>query len=154
VTDVGPGKSVISPLLPDVTDEDAAPFWWATLEGRLVVQECEQCQTLRFPPRPYCSCLSDASRWREMSGRARIWSWCISFGPTLRAFAERTPLAIVVVELAEDRSIRMIGNALNAAGAPITESTDLTVGVDVQVTMVAAATGVSLPYWRLVGGAL
>jgi uncharacterized protein len=147
---VRPGH--VPPLVPDVDDADAAPFWEAVRAGRLVVQECRRCQALRFPPRPFCSCLSDQARWREMSGQARIWSWCISHGPTLASFASRTPLAIAVVELDENPLVRMIGNVLDVGGAPVTESSGLRVGAAVTVEMVAITDRVTLPCWRLQEG--
>jgi uncharacterized OB-fold protein len=153
LTSTKPDPAKAPPLLPDVDDVDAAPFWDAARAGRLVVQECGHCQTLRFPPRPSCSCLSGEATWREMSGNARIWSWCISHAPTLPAFALRTPLVIAVVELEESPLVRMIGNVLDAAGAPVTDSSALRVGAEVTVEMVAVTERVTLPYWRLRGGA-
>ena len=86
-----------------------------------------------------------------MSGNARIWSWCIAHGPTLAAFAARTPLAIAVVELEEDPRVRMIGNVLDSGGVPVTQSSALRVAADVTVEMVAVTERVTLPCWRLRG---
>ena len=83
-------------------DGDGAPFWLALRAGRLDVQACGACGTLRHPPSPVCSaCRSTAVTWTTVSGRAEVWSHTTVHPPTLPAFADETPYHAYVVRLIE-----------------------------------------------------
>jgi uncharacterized OB-fold protein len=85
------------------------PFWSAAKERRLVVQRCDDCETLRFPPEPGCyQCGSLRSSWVPLSGRATLWSWTVCYPPLLPYFAERAPWPVAVVQLEEGP--RMVTN--------------------------------------------
>jgi hypothetical protein len=136
-------------LLPDLEDQDGAPFWAATARGELSVQACGDCDRLRFPPRPMCPhCQSVATEWRAVSGRGAIWSFVVVHPPLLPAYAALAPYPVVVVALAEDASLRMVGNVVAGAGAPINSvpPQTLEIGQAVQVVF-AAVGGVHLPRW-------
>ena len=138
------------PILPDVDDRLAAQFWNAARENRLVVQSCTDCGTLHFPPRPFCSeCQSSRHEWRDVSGRGQIWSWVLAHGPTLAAFAELTPYPVVIVELAESSSVRMVGNLVAKPGAPINSvpSEQISIGMPVDVCFHPIDERVTLPLW-------
>ena len=94
--------------LPEL-EGDAAPFWQAAREHRLVVQRCEGCGEYRFPPEPGCyACGAATFRWSELSGRATLYSWTLAHPPVLPYFAARVPVAIVAVQLEEGP--RMVSN--------------------------------------------
>jgi uncharacterized protein len=136
-------------LLPEL-DDDSAGFWEGTADGELRVQACTGCGRLRFPPRPMCpSCQSLAWRWQAMSGRGAVWSYVVAHPPLLPAYAEFAPYPVVVVELEEDPSIRMVGNVIAEPGGPINgvEPADLRIGAPVTVTFEEIAEGVTLPRW-------
>ncbi|MER8118084.1 OB-fold domain-containing protein [Streptomyces sp. NPDC094031] len=106
--------------LKPVTDADGAPFWEYAARGELRVQTCTECGEPRFPPRPCCPhCRSFASGWRLMSGRGRVWSYVVPHPPLLPGYAEQAPYNVVVVELAEVPRIRLVGNLVTEAGAPL-----------------------------------
>jgi uncharacterized OB-fold protein len=108
--------------LPATDDPLDAPYWQATLRGELVVQRCTTCNTWRFPPRPMCpSCQSFGHEWDVMSGRGRIWSFVVPHPPLLPAFTKIAPYNVIIVELAEDPTLRIVGNLLPSAGAAINE---------------------------------
>jgi uncharacterized OB-fold protein len=97
--------------LPEITPV-TEPFWSALREHKLVVQRCDVCKTLRFPPEVGCfECGSMASTWVEMSGRATLWSWTVGYPPLLAFFAERAPWPVVVVQLEEGP--RMVTNVVD-----------------------------------------
>lgn len=138
--------------LPDIDDEDTAPFWQATCQNSLVVQACDSCGEMRFPPHPYCAgCRSPSVSWVPVSGRGTIWSFVIAHQPTLPGFAEFTPYPVVVVTLDEGKHLRMVGNVVAAPGAAINSVTqaELAIGQPVQVTF-EAVEDVALPRWVLV----
>lgn len=140
-------------VLPDTEDPDTAPFWAAARDHKLVVQRCDGCGALRFYPQPYCgACRHPKSTWTPVSGRGRIWSYVIVHAPTLPAYAPFIPFPVAVIELAEDRTLRMIGNLVADETAAINsiDPATLSVGLPVQVVFQPVAPDVVLPRWRLV----
>ena len=135
--------------LPAVT-EDSAPFWEAAARGELRIQACTNCGVLRFPPRPMCPrCQSIELEWRLMSGRGRIWSFVVPHPPLLPAFMPLAPYNVIVVELDEDPTIRLVGNLLESPDGAINEVDPMTIriGEAVQVVFQAAGEDVMLPRW-------
>jgi uncharacterized OB-fold protein len=86
--------------LPKPTPE-TRPFWDGAKEHRLLIQQCEDCHTHYFYPRPLCpSCLSRRVRWIEASGRGRLHTFVINHRPP-RGFPVQSPFVIGIVELEE-----------------------------------------------------
>ncbi|MBC9716368.1 OB-fold domain-containing protein [Streptomyces sp. TRM66268-LWL] len=140
-------------LLTPVVDDDGAPFWEYTAQGELRIQACANpdCGELRFPPRPCCPhCQSFDSEWRRMSGKGRIWSYVLPHPPLLPAYAEMAPYNAIVVELAEAPRIRLVGNLVTEAGAPLNsvDPSRLKIGARVQVVF-AEIGDFTLPQWVL-----
>ena len=52
-----------------------------------------------------------------MSGTGTVWSFVVPHPPLLPAYAELAPYNVVVVELDEDPTIRMVGNLVDGADA-------------------------------------
>ncbi|MET8470175.1 OB-fold domain-containing protein [Streptomyces sp. NPDC006422] len=142
-----------SQLLTPTPDDDGAPFWEYAARGELRIQACAapDCGELRFPPRPCCPhCQSFDSEWRRMSGRGRVWSYVIPHPPLLPAYAAQAPYNAIVVELAEAPRIRLVGNLVASADAPL-NSVDpdrIRIGARVQVVF-ADIDGVTVPRWVL-----
>ncbi|GGP36452.1 Zn-ribbon domain-containing OB-fold protein [Streptomyces melanogenes] len=140
-------------MLTPVTDDDGAPFWEYAARGELRVQACAapDCGRLRFPPRPCCPhCQSFDSEWRRMSGRGRIWSYVFPHPPLLPEYAAQAPYNAVVVELAEDPLIRLVGNVVADPDAPLDSVAPerLRIGARVQVAF-TETDGVTVPRWLL-----
>ncbi|MEU9099660.1 OB-fold domain-containing protein [Streptomyces sp. NPDC048361] len=140
-------------MLTPVPDDDGAPFWEYAARGELRVQACAApgCGRLRFPPRPCCPhCQSFDSEWRRVSGRGRVWSYVFPHPPLLPDYAAMAPYNAVVVELAEDPLIRLVGNVVAEPDAAL-DSVDparLRIGARVQVAF-TEVDGVSVPRWLL-----
>ncbi|MFI6687864.1 Zn-ribbon domain-containing OB-fold protein [Streptomyces sp. NPDC050485] len=140
-------------MLTPVVDADGAPFWEYAARGELRVQACAapDCGQLRFPPRPCCPhCQSFDSEWRLMSGRGRIWSYVVPHPPLLPEYAAQAPYNAVVVELAEDPLIRLVGNVVAEPDAPL-DSVDparLRIGARVQVAFTETGQ-ITVPRWLL-----
>ncbi len=136
-------------VLPDLENEDGAPFWEGTARGELLVQACGDCGRLRFPPRPMCPhCRSLVTRWDVMSGRGSIWSFVVAHPPLLPAYAELAPYNVIVVALEEDSTIRMVGNLLASPDGQINEidPATITIGEPVRVVF-QQVEDVHLPRW-------
>ena len=136
-------------LLPQL-DELTTPFWEACANGELRVQACASCGLRRHPPRPMCpACQSLETRWDVMSGRGRVWSYVVPHPPLLPDFMPVAPYNVVVVELDDDPSIRLVGNLLATEDGAINEVDPATIriGEPVQVVFKQVADDVSLPRW-------
>jgi uncharacterized OB-fold protein len=136
-------------LLPDLDDEDTAPFWEACARGELRVQVCARCGRHRMPPRPMCpSCRSLDSRWEPVSGRGTIWSFIVPHPPLLPAYQELAPYNAIVVALDEDPTLRLVGNLVASPDGPINEidPSTITIGEPVRVVF-QQVEDVTLPRW-------
>ncbi len=60
-----------------------------------------------------------------------MWSYVVPHPPLLPGFTELAPYNVVVVELDEDATVRIVGNLVTAAGDPPTE-TDISIGEPVR----------------------
>ncbi|GHE80798.1 hypothetical protein GCM10018785_56090 [Streptomyces longispororuber] len=140
-------------LLTPVVDDDGAPFWEYAARGELRVQACAAagCGAMRFPPRPCCPrCGSFAAVWRRTSGKGRIWSYVVPHPPLLPGYAALVPYHPVLVELADAPHIRLVGNLVARAGAPLDSVAPgrLRIGARVQAVF-ADQGGVVVPRWVL-----
>ena len=102
--------------------ELSRPFWEAAAQGRLVIQACAACGTLRHYPRLLCShCHSDAATWQPASGQGLIHSWTVSHHAFHPSFVAELPYTLVTVDLDEGvRALgRWVGPAALAIGQPV-----------------------------------
>lgn len=80
----------------------ARPFWDATRRHELVMQWCDTCRYHVFYPRATCPrCGRTELSWRSVSGSGRIYTYTVARRATHRAFAERVPYVVAIVELDE-----------------------------------------------------
>ena len=104
---------ITTALLPAL-DEQSRPFFEFAALGELRIQACADCGVRRMPPRPRCDrCGSFSTRWDQMSGNGRVWSVVVPHPPLLPAFSDVAPYNVVVVELTDDPSIRLVGNVVS-----------------------------------------
>lgn len=76
-------------------------WWWEQANlGKLAIQRCQGCQSLRHPPRPMCEqCRSMEWDFIESSGRGVVASYTVLHHPQFPGYDY--PLAIVLVDLEE-----------------------------------------------------
>lgn len=87
--------------------QDNAFFFEGARAGKLLVQRCTSCGTLRHPPLPACGrCRSFEWDTVEASGRGTLYSFVVVHHPQVPAFDY--PLAIGLVELEE--GTRLVAN--------------------------------------------
>jgi hypothetical protein len=136
-------------LLPDLTDDDAAPFWEGTARGELLVQTCSRCSQRRIPPRPMCFvCRSLENRWERFSGRGKVWSFVVPHPPLLPAYQELAPYNVVTIALDEDPRLRLVGNLVARPDGPINEVDPSTIRIGEPVKVVfQRVDDVHLPRW-------
>jgi uncharacterized OB-fold protein len=81
-------------------EHDNAWWWEMAAEGKLGIQRCLGCNTLRHPPRPMCGeCHSMAWDALEASGRGTICSYTVLRHPQFPGYDY--PLIIVLIDLQE-----------------------------------------------------
>lgn len=87
--------------------QDNRFFFEGAKEGKLLIQRCATCGTLRHPPRPACwNCRSFEWDTVEASGRGTIYSFVVNHHPQVPAFDY--PLVVALVELEE--GTRLVAN--------------------------------------------
>jgi uncharacterized OB-fold protein len=126
-------------VLPTITDLNR-PFWDGCARGELRLQACNRCGHIRYPIAPVCPrCLAEEYDWRTLSGRGEILSWVYYHQRYNKAWGERLPYNVILVQLEEGP--RMFSNAL-----PLGRD-DLEVGMPVVVDFVDEQ-GIAVPRFR------
>lgn len=88
------------------------PYWEHVEAGELRVQECSECEALRYPPGPSCPhCLSADYRWKAMCGRGTLLSWTTFH----RKYFPGIPVPYTVVSIVTEEGVLLIGNLANAS---------------------------------------
>lgn len=83
--------------LPTPTPE-TAHFWDGTANHTLLLQRCDDCSSVYFPPRPFCpACGCREVSVFEASGKATLYSYVIDQRPG-PGFEGPVPLAVVELE--------------------------------------------------------
>jgi uncharacterized protein len=136
-------------LLPVDDDPLTQPFWEGCRAGELRIQRFRASGRYVWPPRP----MDPSSRtleydWEPVSGRGTIWSFTIPYPPLLPAYAELAPYNVIVVALDEEPSIRLVGNLVASADAPLNsvEPHSIEIGEPVQVVF-SPVEDMFLPRW-------
>jgi len=88
---------------------DTAPFWQGGAQGELRIHFCSRCTTFFHPPAPICPhCNSFDVSPRVVSGRGRVATFTVNhhtWAPDLQV-----PYVVAIVELAEQRGLRLLTN--------------------------------------------
>jgi len=136
-------------LLPVDDDPLTQPFWEGCARGELLMQRFTASGRYCWPPRP----MDPTSRtleyeWVPMSGRGTVWSVAIPHPPLLPAYSEFAPYNVVLVQLDEDPTLRMVGNVVESADAPLNSVEPHTVEIGQAVQAVFSPVGdMFLPRW-------
>ena len=128
---------MIEGMLLPAPDEHSLPFFDYLADDELRIQACGSCGRRRMPPRPMCPhCNSLDESWDLMSGAATVWSVVVPHPPLLPAYSEQAPYNVVVVELDDDPSIRLVGNVVTDASAALDSIDPHTVEIGMKVRVV------------------
>ena len=115
-------------------------FWDGTRDHRLLLQSCDDCSHVYFPPRPFCpKCSKRAVSTFAASGKATLASYVINERPH-PAWDE--PYAIALVELAE--GVRMMTNIVDCPQTPEALQLDMAL----EVTWEKLNDEITLPLFR------
>jgi uncharacterized OB-fold protein len=131
--------------LPHITPE-TQEFWDGAKAGELLLQRCDECSHVYFPPRPFCPrCASREVSSFKASGHGRLHSYVINHRPA-PGFEHDAPYAIAVVEL--DEGPRMMTNRVGVEQTPEA----LVLDMPVEVTFDQVTDAIALPKFRPAGG--
>lgn len=120
-------------------------WWWQMAEqGKLGIQRCLGCRSLRHPPRPMCGdCHSLDWDVVESSGKGSICSYTVLHHPQFPGYDY--PLIIVLVDLAEGTRLTS-----QLVGCP---PQDVDFGLPVEMLIQRDPDGFALPVFKLAGSA-
>jgi uncharacterized OB-fold protein len=125
-----------------IPDAESAPFWAATLEGRLLVQRCIVCGHAQLYGRAVCmNCHSSQLEWVAASGRGSIYSRTIIRQNPSRSFRHMIPFVVALVDL--DEGPRVMTNVTG------TDPEAITIGARVKVVFEPVSDDAALPLFEL-----
>ena len=129
---------------PAVTPDNAF-FYQGAREGKLLIQRCAGCRTLRHPPSPACGrCRSLDWDTVEASGRGELYSYVVVHHPQVPAFEYPLPIALVALE----EGTRLVANLEGVDPA------DLEIGMALEARLVPVDDDLSLPVFRPAGSSV
>ena len=126
-----------------LADETTAPYWNAARERSLVVQHCDSCTRYQHLPVDACpSCGTSELSWKDMSGRATLYSYTVMHDAPAPGFADHLPYIVVVAELDEQENLLITTNLVDADPA------ELRIGLPLEATFEELAPGDVVPQFR------
>ncbi|MDQ0185883.1 OB-fold domain-containing protein [Cytobacillus sp. FSL R5-0569] len=136
-------ETVQRPLPTRANDRDwnlFAPFWEATRNGELIVQECSVTKKKVWPPR-FVSPYSPGADllWVPVNRKGTVYTYNISNRGFLSYFEDKTPYSLVVVELEE--GVRMLGKAVGV------DPTEIHCGMEMEVAFEKINDEMTLVNW-------
>jgi uncharacterized protein len=103
--------------LAPVTDPLTVPFWDAARQGRLVIQRCQACGELRWPPLVGCpECHSRDATWDEVRPTGTIWSFVVYHRAFAAELKDEIPYTVAMVHL--DDGPYLVGRFEDAGRRP------------------------------------
>ena len=99
VTDTaGQAPAAIKRSAPGISD-DTRFFWDGAREGKLLIQRCKSCATLRHPPGPSCpSCHSFEWDTLQASGQGTVYSFVVMHYPEVPPFDHPNPIGLIELD--------------------------------------------------------
>ena len=119
-------------------------FWWDGVnQGKMLIQRCKACNTLRHPPGPACpECQSFEWDALESKGQGHIYSFVVMHYPEVPPFEHPNPIGLIEL----DEGTRLVGQLLGL------KPNEYKIGQRVQVEFNTFNEGsMTLPQWRVMG---
>ena len=126
--------------MPEVNDLNR-PHWDAAKQHQFLIQRCQDCGHMWFPPMPNCSnCLSERLEWAPMKGTGKVHSFIVYHQGWLPGYLKQTPYNVAIVQL--DEGPRLINNIVGVA------NDDIRVDMPVEVVFEEINPDVTIPRFR------
>lgn len=115
-------------------------WWWEAIDdGKLLIQKCEECGTLRHPPRPMCGeCQSLKWGSVEARGKGIVHSYVVMHHPPIPGYG--FPLAVALIDLEE--GTRLVSNVVGCG------CDDVYIGMPVELSIENVDDEMKLPLFR------
>jgi uncharacterized protein len=126
-------------------DGDSAPHYRGRLRHELLIQQCEECESWSYPPRPICpTCWSLRLVYRSVSGNGVIYlATFLYMGPAIEGVTYDPPHPVVSVDLDATPGVRFTGTVTGIVDE------QSTIGRRVELTWVDRA-GLPIPTFVIV----
>jgi uncharacterized protein len=116
---------VIPRPLPQISEENRH-FWCGGAHGKLQFQYCPDCAYYLHPPGPVCpKCCGRSLIVQPVSGRAEVLTYSLNYQPWIPGL--EVPYAVAIVELPEQKGLRLTTNIVNC------DLESIRIGMPVQV---------------------
>ena len=126
-------------VIPTPTPE-TKHYWDGAKDEKLILQKCNDCSDIYFPPRPFCpKCGSRSVQEFQASGKGSLYSYVINHLPS-PGFTP--PFAIAVVELEEGP--RLMSNIVECEQTPEALELDM----PLEVTFEKLNDDITLPQFK------
>ncbi len=123
-----------------IENYDNEHYWQGLRDGKLLIQKCSNCGTLRHPPQPMCEqCQSLEWTTIESEGKGTIYTYTVMHYPEIPPFDYPNP--IVLVELNE--GVRIVSQLIDA------DPEQIAIGLPVEMEIKEVQEGMSLPLFKL-----
>jgi uncharacterized OB-fold protein len=142
-SDVDDGSERRSDTRPLPEPDDVSTFFWeGAKEGRLRLQRCSACGRFQYPPDVVCvHCQSSELVPTDVSGQGSLYSYTVVERPFHAGFVNALPYVVGLVELVEQKGVKMLTNIVEAPRE------DLMIGMPLEVTFESRGS-VVLPQFR------
>jgi uncharacterized OB-fold protein len=109
----GVGSAEVPPQ--PVPDEDSAAFWKALADGTLGVCRCTACRRWLQPPLERCPRCWSATSFEPVAGTGEVFSFIVVHQPAVPGYRDQLPYTVALVELDEQRGLRLPGRLVGVA---------------------------------------
>jgi uncharacterized OB-fold protein len=101
----------VSEQLSPADDPLAGPYFQAAAQGRLVVQRCNSCDALRWPPLSGCpECRGRDTTWVDVAPSGIVWSFVVYHRAFQASLKDQIPYTVAMVQL--DDGPYLVGRVL------------------------------------------
>lgn len=119
-----------------VENHDHEHYWQGLRDGKLLIQKCDSCGTLRHPPQPMCEeCQSTEWSTIEASGEGEVYTYTVMYYPEIPPFDY--PNVIALIELKE--GVRIASQLMDC------KPDDVEIGMKVKMKITEVQDDMSLP---------
>jgi uncharacterized OB-fold protein len=121
-------------------DDETAFFWDGAREGLLLILHCDACDWWVHYPKPACPKCGGPLEPKPTSGRGVVHTFTVTHAS---AAGFTPPFGVVLVELEEQKGLRVVSNLLGVA------PDEIRIGMPVEVTFETFAEDVALPLFKV-----
>ena len=93
-------------------DDVSKPFWDAVNDKRLMLQHCESCDKLQYPPQSSCHVCNSSEHlgWKDVDGKGHVATFIVIEDGRLNRRMPDQPYNLAMVTLDEDPTINFYSN--------------------------------------------